>query len=93
MRQWHRSDQESAYESHLLDQDEVAKRVSGVDPGSVPATGAVWPLARCLRLTVTPNHRPAGIPKIGRRLARDAQPPSNPIDRDGQSRRSVAISF
>jgi glycine/D-amino acid oxidase-like deaminating enzyme len=42
MQEWHRNERSRGYESQLLDQDEVARRVRGVDPGAVPATGAVW---------------------------------------------------
>jgi glycine/D-amino acid oxidase-like deaminating enzyme len=39
---WHRCEQTRGYDSHLLDRDEVARRVPGVDADAVPATGAVW---------------------------------------------------
>ncbi len=42
MRHWHRSERARGYESHLLGPDQVARRVAGVDPNVIPATGAVW---------------------------------------------------
>jgi glycine/D-amino acid oxidase-like deaminating enzyme len=42
MRDWHRSERARGYDSHVLGPDQVARRVTGVDPDVIPATGAVW---------------------------------------------------
>jgi glycine/D-amino acid oxidase-like deaminating enzyme len=42
LRARHRHEVAHGYESHLLPPGEIAAQVPGVDPGAIPATGAVW---------------------------------------------------
>ena len=61
MREWHRCEEVRGYESHLLEPREIPRRVSGVDPDAVPASGAVW----------NPGEGWVDLPSLVRFLVRD----------------------